>query len=155
WTYDWSREIAMQLTFNPGDDMNPVWSPDGRYIAFASRRPASAVPNIFVQRADGTGEAVRLTESRSDPQLPTSWHPNGKFLAFTATRPGTGPDVMVMPLESDGASGWKAGQPTVFVAAATPEFDAVFSADGRWVAYTSAESGTPEIFVRPFPGPGG
>jgi Tol biopolymer transport system component len=154
WTYDWQRQTPMQLTFAAADDSNPIWSPDGRDIAFASRR--AGVANVYVQHADGTGDAVRLTTSQSTTQVPSSWHASGKFIAFTETQSAsTGQDLMILPLERDGASGWKPGKPYPFLVTPAAEFDAVFSPDGRWVVYTSTESGLPDIYVRPFPGPGG
>jgi Tol biopolymer transport system component len=88
-------------------------------------------------------------------QLPGSWHPAGKYLAFYETNPQTGRDIMILPMEGDEASGWKPGKPTVFLNSPADEVEPMFSPDGRWLAYHSNESGRFEIFVRPFPGPGG
>jgi serine/threonine-protein kinase len=62
---------------------------------------------------------------------------------------------MILPLEGDEASGWKPGKPTTFLASPFQEVTPAFSPDGRWLAYGSNETGRPEIYVRPFPGPGG
>jgi len=62
---------------------------------------------------------------------------------------------MILPMEGDEASGWKPGKPTVFLSTPFVEASPEFSPDGRWIAYTSNESGRFEVYVRPFPGPGG
>ena len=62
---------------------------------------------------------------------------------------------MILPMDDDEASGWKPGKPTVFLNSPFPEQEPMFSPDGRWLAYMSNESGRDEIYVRPFPGPGG
>jgi serine/threonine-protein kinase len=129
-----------------------VWSPDGSRIAFASDRGKYGVSNLYWQRADGAGEAERLTESEYR-QVPGSWHPSGKFLAFHEIRPPNTTDLMVLPME-EGASG-KPGKPAVFLSTAFAELFPAFSPDGRWLAYQSNESGRPEVYVVPFPGPGG
>jgi eukaryotic-like serine/threonine-protein kinase len=138
----------------PATDGFPVWTPNGQRIAFASLRADKATRNLYWQRADGTGEAERLTES-ANGQTPESWHPSGKFLAFSETHPQTGNDIMMLPLEGDEVSGWKPGKPGVFLNTPFNEYAPAFSPDGRWLAYESNESGTIEVFVRPFPGPGG
>jgi serine/threonine-protein kinase len=143
-----------RLTFDPGRDTRPVWTPDVSRIAFSSTRADKATPNLYWQRADGTGEAERLTESKS-PQNPTSWHPEGKFLAFQEDQSQGNRDIWILPMEGDDASGWKPGKPTAFVNSPFSEAEAAFSPDGRWISYQSAESGTVEVYVRPFPGPGG
>jgi serine/threonine-protein kinase len=84
-----------------------------------------------------------------------SFHPSGKYLAYTENRPGTSSDVMILPLEGDEASGWKPGKATPFLSAPYVEGAPEFSPDGRWIAYLSNESGRNEVYVRPFPGPGG
>jgi serine/threonine-protein kinase len=153
--YDWRRDAPSRLTFTPGVDEKPIWSPDGRYIVFASARDSAAgVTNLYVQRADGTSEPHRLTTS-TNPQLPGSWHPSGRFLAFTEIRAGTREDLMTLPMESDDATGWKPGKPTAFLSTPAAESDPVFSPDGRWIAYQSNQAGTTQVVVRAFPGPGG
>jgi serine/threonine-protein kinase len=154
WIYEWGRDTMSRLTFETGEDSSPVWSPDGRRIAFASARADKATPNLYWQRADGTGEAERLTESRN-PQSPASWHPSGRFLAFHETDQQTRSDIMVLPMEGDETSGWKPGKPSALLKSGFTEQHPAFSPDGRWLAYSSDESGRQELYVRPFPGPGG
>ena len=69
--------------------------------------------------------------------------------------PPTNFDIWILPMDGDEASGWKPGKPTVFLASPFIESEAAFSHDGRWLAYESNESGRFEVYVRPFPGPGG
>ncbi len=153
WVYEWGRDTLSRLTLDPGEDSDPVWTPDGR-IAFSSTRADQATGNLYWQRADGTGEAERLTESKSR-QVPRSWHPSGRFLALLELNPQTRFDILILPLTGDEASGWKPGKPTVFLNGPFAELGAAFSPDGRWLAYASDESGRNEVYVRPFPGPGG
>ncbi len=153
WTYDATRDALTRLTSDPGMDRTPVWTPDGQRLVYSSLRTGNA-QNLYWQRADGSGEATRLTTSPNS-QAPGSWHPSGRFLAFQDTRPQTGADLLILPLEGDEASGWKPGPPTVFLSGPSQEQQPRFSPDGQWLAYESNESGTVEIYVRPFPGPGG
>ena len=154
WTYDWSRDTLTRLTFDTADDQRPTWTPDGRRIVFASRRGDKATFNLYWQHADGTGDVQRLTESKNN-QVPTSVHPSGKFIALFEQTPGGAADLMILPLEGSEAAGWKPGKPAVFLNAPYNESSGRFSPDGRWLAYLSNESGRNELFVRPFPGPGG
>jgi serine/threonine protein kinase/Tol biopolymer transport system component len=151
WVYDWSRDQLTQVTFDPADDVKSVWSPDGSRLVFGSTRAGKLVENLWWQRADGSGPAQQLTTSKNR-QLPGSWHPKLKFLAFEELTQATGSDLMILPIEGDEASGWKPGQPTVFANDPAMEHDPVFSPDGRWIAYTSNETGRFEVWVRPFPG---
>ena len=154
WIYEWDRGTMSRLTLDPGLDQKPVWTPDSRRIAFASRRADKSTFNIYWQQANGTGELQRLTESRN-PQAPSSWHPSGKVLAFFEQRPETNDDVLILPVEGDEASGWKPGTPTVFLSGPSRERDPMFSPDGRWLAYVSNESGRSEVYVQPFPASSG
>jgi serine/threonine-protein kinase len=153
WVYEWARDTLTRLTFDTAS-VRPVWTPDSRRIVFASQRADKSTLNLYWQRADGTGDAQRLTESKN-PQRPASWHPNGKFLAFDQQTPQTSWDLMILPLEGDEAAGWKAGKPAVFLNTPSAESEPMFSPDGRWLAYQSNESGRNEVYVRPFPDPGG
>jgi serine/threonine-protein kinase len=152
WIYEWARDTLTRLTFDPASDRNPAWTPDGKRIAFASDRAKAF--NLYWQRADGTGEVQRLTES-SNPQFPSSFHPSGKYLAFYEGSAPNSNDLMILPIEGDETSGWKPGKPSAFLNTPADEAAPMFSPDGRWIAYTSNESGRYEVFVRPFPGPGG
>jgi serine/threonine protein kinase/Tol biopolymer transport system component len=154
WVYEWARDTLTRLTVDPANHVRPVWTPDGRRIVFASERADKSTLNLYWQRADGFGDAQRLTESPY-PQAPASWHPSGKFLAFVQLNPQTGYDLMILPMEGDEASGWNPGKPTVFLKSVFSELHPMFSPDGRWIAYQSNESGRPEVYVRPFPGAGG
>ena len=152
WVYDWARETLSRLTFNPGQDVLPLWTPDGRRIVFSSARSGTA--NLYWLRSDGSGEVERLTQSENR-QLAASWHPNGRVLAFDEQRPDTGPDLMTLEVGGDEEIGWKPGTPAVFLSTPFLEANPTFSPDGRWLAYESDESGQLEVYVRPFPGPGG
>jgi WD40-like Beta Propeller Repeat len=177
WVYDWSRDFASRLTSDPSSDIEPVWTPDGRRIVFASNRGDKMTFNLYWQRADGAGDATGLT-SDNDNQSPSSWHPSGRFLAFTrrhsdefnapVDRSGSGSqswasqydrrpnsDVMVLPIDGNEQSGWKPGTATAFLNTPFNESQPMFSPDGRWIAYMADETGRNEVYVRPFPGPGG
>jgi Tol biopolymer transport system component len=154
WVYDWARDTLSRLTFDKADDVRPSWTPDGRRIVFASKRGEKAEQNLYWQRADGTGEVQKLTDG-PNAKYGASFHPSGRYLAYTEQRPGTSSDVMILPIEGDEATGWKPGKATAFLSAPYQEASPEFSPDGRWIAYISNESGRNEIYVRPFPGPGG
>ena len=154
WVYEWARDTLTRLTSDPVRAMKPVWTPDGRRIVFASPRADKLAANLYWQPADGTGAAERLTESKN-AQGATSWHPSGKFLAFEETTPETNVDLMILPMEGDDVSGWRPGTPTVFLNSPFIEGGAMFSPDGRWIAYVSLESGRSQVYVRSFPKPGG
>ena len=167
WVYEWELDKLTRLTVHQGQGRNtkPVWSPQSRDIVFASTRADRATYNLYLQRVDATGEAQRLTESRSR-QSPASWHKSGKFLAFEEVKQVNGPaqglpnptansDLMILPMEGNEVSGWKPGQPYVFLDGPAQEREPMFSPDGRWLAYSSDESGSDQVYVRPFPGPGG
>jgi serine/threonine-protein kinase len=148
WVYDWTRDQLTRLTFGDGSDVSPVWTPDGRRIVFASTR-GNGVPNLYWQRVDGTGTVQRLTDA-THTQIPDSFHKSGKFLAFHEASSSSA-NLMVLPVDGDEASGWKPGIPTVFQ---KDSLDGMFSPDGRWIAYSTKESGRPEVVVRAFAGPG-
>jgi Tol biopolymer transport system component len=149
WVYDWERETMSRVTSDAGSQVGAVWSPDGG-ITYASRPTDSDPFNIYWRRPDGTGNVQQLTVSEHN-QAPASWHPSGRMLAFVEEHAETGWDIMILPVEKDEASGWKPGQPFPFLKSRVPEGYAAFSPDGRWLAYTSVESGRGEVYVRAFP----
>ncbi|HET9387613.1 MAG TPA: protein kinase, partial [Gemmatimonadales bacterium] len=148
WIWDVARETLTRLTFDPGSDRSPAWSPDGRRIAFSSQRDGS-LGNLFWQAADGTGAAERLAEGERD-MFPTSFSPDAsQILINVATGGATGgqgenDDIAVVSREAE-------GRETPLLATMFGERNAEVSPDGRWFAYESDESGREEIYVRPFP----
>ncbi len=145
WIYDLKRGVLSRLTFDPGAELEPLWTPDGQRIVFRSNR--SGAFNLYWKPADGSGEAEQLTSSEY-LQKPFSWTPDGMVLAFSEQNPQTNSDIWVLRLEGDRT-------PEPFLRTPFSEAAPSFSPDGRWIAYTSDESGRPEIYVRPFPGSGG
>ena len=142
-----------RLTSDPVRAIRPAWTVDGRRIVFASARGDKSTLNLWWQRADGAGDAQRLTNSKN-LQQPGSWHSSGDYLAFEEQNPKTSFDLMILPMNGEDASGWRPGEPTVFLNSPAVEVDPAFSPDGRWLAYSSNESGRMEVYARPFPGPG-
>jgi Tol biopolymer transport system component len=147
WLYDWQRDTMTRLTFT-GIAYNPLWSPDGRYMAFRT-----AGGGMSVIRSDGSGKPQSLNQSKN-LQVPWSFTPDGKRLAFLEQDSKTGYDLWTVPLESDSA-GLRAGKPEVFLQTPADERTPAFSPDGRWMAYVSDESGTYQVYVRAFPDKGG
>ncbi len=152
WVYEWERDTLTRLTFSGESNTNPVWTPDGQRITYGSLE--SGAINLWWKRADGAGDAQRLTESKNQLSA-SSWTPDGKTLAFAEFNPGTNWDILTLTIEGNEKSGWKPGEPKRFVNTPFAEGYPVFSPDGRWLAYQSNESGNEEVYVRPFPGPGG
>ena len=132
-----------RFTFGGSDNRYPIWSPDGSRIVFASNR--NGAYDLYVKPADrSAGESLLL---RSDElKRPNSWSPDGRFILYwTGQNNG---DLFVLPLAGE-------RKPFPFVNTPFSEQQGVFSPDGKWIAYQSDESGRDEIYVRPFPGPGG
>lgn len=143
WVWDFARETLSRVTFDPGLDRAPAWTPDGRRVLFSSQASAAG-GSLFWQAADGTGTAERLTQS-PNLQFPSAVSPDGTRVVFSEGSTGaTGLDVMMLTLERDHRV-----QPLV----QTPfdEVNGEVSLDGRWLAYQSNDSGQVQISVRPFP----
>ena len=149
WIHEAKRDLT-KFTFEKGIDGAPVWTPDGERIAFASARGTTALPNLYWQRSNGTGPVERLAESQT-VQVPSSFHRSGKYLAYSERVDANNHDIWILPFEGDAKAGWKPGKPTAFLSTPANETAADFSPDGRWLAYVSNETGSPEVYVRPFP----
>lgn len=142
WLYDLVRQTWTRLT-SEKDNTAPVWSPDGRRVAFSSNRAGDF--GLYGLSAEG-GEAERLTIGSSWWELSQAWSPDGRALAFSQQHGVTGHDLWVLPLEGE-------RRPKPFLITRFAETGAVFSPDGRYLAYHSDESGRMDVYVRPS-GPG-
>jgi len=140
WMLDFARGTSARFTFGQGRNNSPVWSPDGKQIAFQATQHAAL--NIYQKLADGSKEEQLLLKSDAD-KSPTSWSHDGRYLLYTTSGPNTKADIWVLLLEGN-------RKPFLFLGTPANERDAAFSPDGRWVAYSSDESGRSEIYVRAF-----
>jgi len=134
------------LTFARLSD-DPVLSPDGSRIVFQSNRNGKF--DLYRKASNGAGDDEILLQSDQN-KYPTSWSRDGRFLLYNSTDPKTEDDIWVLPL--DGSQG-APGKPFPFLRTEFNEADGAFSPDGRWIAYASTESGTIEVYVRPFTPP--
>ncbi len=146
--HDLERDTTSQLTFI-GTAESAIWSPDGKHILFRS-----GGDQLLWVRSDGGGDPVALFKS---PTTLTAWSfsPGGR-LAYFESKPDTNLDIWTVQLDLHDPDHPKWGQPEPFLQTSAGELLPRFSRDGRWIAYRSNESGSNEIYVRPFPaGSGG
>jgi Tol biopolymer transport system component len=148
WILDSERDNFFRVTGAPGDNY-PVWSPDGKHIAYEN-----SGTGISWVRSDGSSAPERLMRGERRV-LPNSFSPDGKRLAYFGPNPETGADIWTLPIDGSDSDHPTAGKPEPFLRTAANELFPAFSPDGRWMAYASDESGELEVYVRPFPGPGG
>jgi hypothetical protein len=121
----------------------PLWTVDGRGIAYTSDKDGSW--GIYLIRSNGEDPATPLLRSEH-PCFPTSWSPDGKELCFTELNPETGADIWIHSLVEN--------RSRPFLQRRSGDWGGVFSPDGKWIAYASDESGTDQVYMRPYPGPG-
>ena len=143
WIHDIMAGTAIPLTTD-GLASWPIWRPGGAEVTF-TRLVSGGRRSIYQARADGTGKLEQLTTSEN-PQLPGSWSPDGKVLAFTESTPATLSDILLFRPED--------GSVKPFLSGKFNEGYPEFSPDGRFLAFTSNESGREQVYVTPFPGPG-
>jgi Tol biopolymer transport system component/tRNA A-37 threonylcarbamoyl transferase component Bud32 len=142
WIVDIARGSSTRFTFDPANDDNPVWSPDGTDVVFASNR--SGQQKLYIKPSDGSGEERLLIDQ---PGVPTSWSKDGRFLLFTSGTPKTAADLWALP---DPRRVSADAKPIVVLQTPFAETAAQFSPDGRWIAYISNESSPNDVYVRAF-----
>jgi len=145
--YDFNVGTLTRIT-QEGGAHAPVWSPDGTRIAFTAESPKSDAEDLFVQPMDRSTPAVAVTHLPND-QHASAW-PNDTTLVFSNNTSARTLGGSVTGLTSDVVNPISKAPPRPLLNAVWGEFDAAISPDGQWVAFTSSESGTPEIHVRPF-----
>jgi tRNA A-37 threonylcarbamoyl transferase component Bud32 len=146
WVYEFARNTLTRLTFGPGASSSPLWSADGRRIVYSNRTDS---PSFRSKLADGSGAEETLYGKKFDDQgaAPLAVSPDGKTLLFSASSAGR------LAIEALSLDGSEKIQP--FLQSSFNIATAKFSPDGRWVTYSSDESGQWEIYVQPFPVLGG
>jgi eukaryotic-like serine/threonine-protein kinase len=142
WVLDPARGVRTRLTFGPVSNNVPVWSADGKWIAYFSLRDGKST--IYRKASDGSGaEELLVTDERG--VVPTDWSRDGKTLLYQRGPLGGPFDMWLLPLEGE-------RKPRMLLAHAG---DGLLSPDGHWLAYDSIESGSPEVYVVPFGGGAG
>jgi eukaryotic-like serine/threonine-protein kinase len=145
WVYDVKRGTGSRLTFNPADDANAVWSLDGKQILFSSNR-GGAQYDIYQKAADGLGSAQPVFQSKDQNKELNDISPDGRYAIYDTGADHNG--IWALPLFGD-------RKPFAFVQSSPHDGSAVFSPNGRYVAYNSDETGRREIYVQTFPQPTG
>jgi dipeptidyl aminopeptidase/acylaminoacyl peptidase len=144
WILDLLRGTTSRLIADPFGAHYPLWSPKGERIVFASNRLGGL--SLFVMRSDGSGNPEPVLPGEKAFTYIADWSHDGQFLLYQIERSGN-TDLAVVRLAAD-------PQPEKFLDSPALEVQGQFSPDGKWIAYTSDESGSPEVYVRHFPDTG-
>jgi len=142
WIADLQRGGLTRITFDPAEDETPVWSPDGRYVAYSADRTGQP-RTVFRKRVDGNAsEPEEVAWQSPEHNHVTDWSPDGKIIVQVGGT-ATSDDILAVDVETK--------EVTPLVASPFSERQGRISPDGRWLAYTSSESGRPEVFVLAYP----
>lgn len=144
YAYDLARGVTTKLTTD-GVSHAPVWTPDGKRIAFRSWKAGTMT--MWWMPADHSAPEERLTTAGVARQSLVGFSPDGRFAAFNEMEPGQGSNVYVLPIQGE-------RKPVPMIRSRFGEGSGRFSRDGKWLAYCSNESGRPEVYVQAWPGPG-
>jgi serine/threonine-protein kinase len=142
WLYDAVRGSKTRFTFEAAGGYQPSWSADGKQIAYSD-----AKNSVLIKASDGASPARSLLTQGSAADV-MSWSPDGRFLAIGHLPEKSGADIFLLSTSGGGA-------PRPLLAGPANERNGRFSPDGKWLCYVSDESGRDELYVVPFPGPGG
>jgi Tol biopolymer transport system component len=145
WIWDINRKTMTRLTFDEGNNNFPLWTPDSQRIVYASRPREGGLGSICSKAADGSGGITKLGSASDRALIPSSLSKDGKTLALIeVTLAPLGTDIGMMSMEGDHAI-------KPLLQGKYNELNPKISPDGRWLAYSSNESGKEEVYVRPFP----
>jgi serine/threonine-protein kinase len=147
WVYTVTSPGFERLTSDGTDNERPEWSPDGRYIIYRSNRSGGQA--IWRQRSDGSGAPERLSPPLEIPAHEGIVTPDGRTLVYRVDDPVRARDIYAVPLEGNDRT------PRPIIATEFDELAPRLSPDGKWIAYVSNESARYDVYVRPFPNPGG
>jgi serine/threonine protein kinase/Tol biopolymer transport system component len=145
--YDVQNDTLSRLTFTGQVSFNPVWTPDGKHIAFQTRRGGKN--SMSWVRSDGAGDMQTLIDGNL--VTPYSISPDSRYLAYYDQSSTSQFQLWILPLDVTDPDHPKPGKPELFAGSRGNEEHPFFSPDGRWIAYSSDESGSFEVYVRPFP----
>jgi Tol biopolymer transport system component len=134
---DLVRGSKIRLTYEAATDASPIWSPDGRWIVFRSNR--GGLHDLYQRPSNGVGQSALLLQSRF-AKYPTDWVPDGRRIVYHTFQRETGSDIWLMAPDGSDA--------TPLVQTAFDEVQGQVSPDGRWLAYTSLETGQAEVYIR-------
>jgi len=151
WVLDSVRGVTSRLTFDPAVDDPPMWSPDGLRVVWTSNRGGAF--DLYVKSANGAGAEQLLVTIGAPAGWPEDWSRDGRFIIYQIPGTKTGQDIWIAPQPAQGESG-DDRKPFPYLQTEFDERHGRFSPDGRWVAYSSNESGRDEIYVRSFPASG-
>jgi Tol biopolymer transport system component len=147
WILDLNRGVPNRFTSDPSFDLAPLWSPDDRRIVFNSNRRGTF--DLYVKSV--TGGEEELLVATDQLKVPDDWSPDGRVVLYTVLQADVQWDIWGVQVDGDGSVG---RTPFPVVESKFNESGAQFSPDGRWIAYTSNESGRDEIYVQRFPATG-
>lgn len=147
WIYDIKRNIKSRFTFSSAIDAVPRWSPDGKWIVFASNRKNDKY-ELYLKSSNGIGAAIQLTNTGKN-KYPLDWSPDNKYIGFYQVNPATKADVYILPVTN--IPGTTFIKPKVLFNSKFNEYGPWFSTDNKWIMYVSMESGQAQLYVSPFP----
>ena len=142
WVAEAARGTLSKVTTDATRDTRPIWTPDGQRVVFASQGEGGW--GFFSKSADGTGLVEKLHIGETNALVAAGWSSDGATLVFAYRGPGSPGDIGMLSMDSD-----EAWQPLLQTEA--NEGDPAISPDGKWIAYTSDETGQAEVYVERFP----